>query len=370
MSEALAIAAQTYIPVVVWGSPGGGKTHFIYALAKAFFGDSKFLEVVIASIRDPSDIGGLPILSGNDHVHLAAPGWAKRLVELGKGMLFSDEISTAPPAMQAAMLRVLVEGVVGDTPLPRDEDGNPTVMQVAAANSPEEAAGGWELTPPMANRFIHLDWRVNPATWIEGFVADWPEPQIQRLPANWRNGIPKMRTSVAAYIRTRPEQLHMVPKEEAKAGKAWPSPRTWDMTATVLAAWEAYGGSIETRNELVIGTVGQGSAGEFLTYIDNLDLPDPESLLKNPETFTLPARGDQQFAVLTSVVQAVINNKTAKRWSAAWDILAAAAEQGSCDIAAGASRQLAAERSGTMPLPVDQLQPFIPVLREAGILGS
>ena len=370
MNEALAIAAQTYIPVVVWGSPGGGKTHFIYALAQAFFGAKKFLEVVIASIRDPSDLGGLPILSGNSDVALAPPGWAKRLVEAGKGMLFLDEISTAPPANQAAMLRITAEGVVGDTPLPRDENGNPTVMQIAAANPPEEAAGGWELTPPMANRFIHLDWRVNPADWIEGFVADWPEPQIRRLPDNWRDGIPKMRTAVAAYIRTRPEQLHMVPKEEAKSGKAWPSPRTWDMTATVLAAWEAYEGSIEARNELVIGTVGQGSGGEFLTYLDNLDLPDPEALLKAPETFTLPTRGDQQFAVLTSIVQAVMNNKTAKRWNAAWDILAAAAKQGSSDIAAGASKQLAAARTSDLPLPVDQLQPFIPVLREAGLLGS
>lgn len=370
MSEALSIAVQTMLPTLVWGSPGGGKTHFMYALARAFFGNEDALETVIASIREPSDFSGLPILTREDEVNMAAPGWAKRLVDRGYGMLFFDEITTAPPANQAALLRVTLEGEVGDTPLPKDENGVPTVMTVAAANPPEEAAGGWELSPPLANRFIHLNWTVNPQRWVEGIVSGFPPPKVTVLPKNWRDGIPSARVQVASYIRARPEQLHVVPKEEAKAGKAWASPRTWDMTATLIAACESVGADTSTRNELVLGTVGEGQGGEFLSYIDNLDLPDPEVILANVKKFTLPTRGDQQFAVLTSVVSAVANQLDKKRWNAGWDILAEAAKQGASDIAAGAATQLASSRTADLPLPVDQLQPFIPVLREAGLLGS
>lgn len=67
---------------------------------------------------------------------------AKRLHEAGAGYLFLDELSTAPPAVQAAMLGVALERRVGDLVLPR------AVQVVAAANPPERAADGWDLSPP------------------------------------------------------------------------------------------------------------------------------------------------------------------------------------------------------------------------------
>ena len=50
------------------------------------------------------------------------------------GYLFLDELSTSPPAVQAAMLGVALERRVGDLLLPR------AVQVVAAANPPERAA--------------------------------------------------------------------------------------------------------------------------------------------------------------------------------------------------------------------------------------
>src|SRR5207248_8810483 len=51
-------------------------------------------------------------------------------VRAERGLLFLDELTTAPPAVQAAMLRVVLERVVGDVTLP------PAVRVVAAANPP------------------------------------------------------------------------------------------------------------------------------------------------------------------------------------------------------------------------------------------
>ena len=113
--EALGVAVAARVPVLLWGAPGTGKTSAIRAMAEVM---GLPCETVIASIREPSDFAGLPIVVGGE-VRFAPPAWARRLAEAGRGLLFLDELSTAPPAVQAALLRVVLERAVGDLTLPR-----------------------------------------------------------------------------------------------------------------------------------------------------------------------------------------------------------------------------------------------------------
>jgi len=112
--EALGVAVSAGVPVLLWGSPGTGKTSAVVALGE---GLGWPVETVTGSIREPSDFAGLPVVIDGS-VRLSPPGWATRLCEAGEGLLFLDELTTAPPAVQAAMLRVVLERVVGDTRLP------------------------------------------------------------------------------------------------------------------------------------------------------------------------------------------------------------------------------------------------------------
>jgi hypothetical protein len=174
--------------------------------------------------------------------------------------------------------------------------------------------------------------------------------------------------------------LYRMPEDESDAAKAWPSPRTWDMTADLLAAAKAYEADSDTERELVTGSVGQGPGFEFLNYVNELDLPDPEDLLSNPEAFTLPPRGDQQFAVFASVAAAVIGtidnshklSDADDRWMAAWRIYQIAAEAGATDVAAAAVRKLCDRWKGKdcgLTTPRKELDPFVEVLAESGLLG-
>jgi MoxR-like ATPase len=142
----LQAAGRAGVAVCPWGDPGIGKSALIHAAASA---DDVPSETVIGSLREPSDSAGLPVV-GDDGVRMEPPAWAKRLKEAGAGFLFLDELSTATPAVQAAMLGVALERRVGELQLPRG------VRIVAAANPPERAAGGWDLSPPLANRFLHV----------------------------------------------------------------------------------------------------------------------------------------------------------------------------------------------------------------------
>jgi len=173
---------------------------------------------------------------------------------------------------------------------------------------------------------------------------------------------------VAAFIRHRPHLLLQVPGSEDQAGKAWPSPRSWDMAARLLAASNAAQAGDDVAAILVSGCVGDGAAMEFLTWRRDLDLPDPEAVLREPEKFTIPKRGDQAFAILTAVVTAAVGNLTRDRWLAAWTVLARAADQGAKDIAAAAAKALAQARRHDLPLPQKELQGFIPLLKQGGLM--
>ncbi len=355
--NAFFISLQSGAPTLIWGPPGVGKTSIIEAGMERV---GRPVETLIGSIMEPQDVGGLLIKVG-DRVQQAPPAWAVRLGE-NPGCLFWDELTTSAPAVQAAGLRIIFSLKVGAHPL------HPSTWIAAAANPPEQAAGGYDLAAPMANRFAHFDFHLDPAVWASGMLGGFPDPVFPILPKDWRQGLPTSRSLVSAFIRTRPELLLKVPDSESEAGRAWPSPRSWDNVSRLLTAAASVGADEDTRAELVGACVGQGPALEFQTYVEQLDLPDPEELLAEPGKFKLPGRGDQQYAVLGSVVGAFLRQATPERWTAAWTIMAGAADQGAPDVAAANVQTLAQARTPEMPLPEKQIQSFIPLLREAGLL--
>ncbi|HEX7167725.1 MAG TPA: MoxR family ATPase, partial [Acidimicrobiales bacterium] len=255
ITEALGIAVAARVPVLLWGAPGTGKTSAIRAMAEAA---GLPCETVIAAIREPSDFSGLPVVA-DGVVRFAPPRWAERLAHAGAGVLFLDEISTAPPAVQAALLRVVLERVVGDLPLP------PGVVVVAAANPPEQAADGWDLSAPLANRFCHLDWQVDAAAFARGVAGGWAPAPLPALDESWESRLAAGRGLVAAFVTARPALTVDVPSDASRSGRAWPSPRTWEMAARLWTAADAAGASSAARTALVVGTVGEAAGLEFLS---------------------------------------------------------------------------------------------------------
>lgn len=322
--EALQICLETRVPVILWGEPGIGKTACVNAIFKA---RKEILETVIVSIREPSDLGGLPI-NTPEGVVLSPPAWARRLKEAGKGGVFFDEINGGTPALQNGALRVIQNGIVGDLELPA------SICRAAAANPPHVSAGGYELTPPLANRFTHISWEVDVARARLGMLQGWPAPPIFHLPNDWTKNLPRTRAMIAAFWRVKPSLAQKLPKEASQAGLAWPSLRSWDATACLLAGCMSAGMDLygDVASILVQGTVGEGAAKEFLKWSKDEDLPDPELLLADPEKCTLPKDGVKILSVMESIVAAALSDsdgqkkRTEKeltdRWLRAWKVAA------------------------------------------------
>ncbi|GAA1023328.1 ATPase AAA [Acrocarpospora pleiomorpha] len=360
--EALALAVSANLPVLLWGEPGIGKSAGMEQLAA---GLDLPLETVIASVHEPSDFAGLPIV-GDDPaatgVPMAPPDWAVRVHRAGKGLVFFDELSSAPPAVQAALLRVVLERRVGSLTLPEP------VRIVAAANPPSSAADGWHLSPPLANRFVHLRWTHDPRTVARGMAGTWPTVSIPYVdPAKISSAVARARGAVSGFLTARPGLVHHLPADAEGRGGAWPSPRTWEMALRLLATGYAAGVEREALASAVVGAVGDGAGIEMMSYLEELDLPDPDHVLADPDAFALPERGDRQLAFLTAIVAAVQGELTQRRWEAGWAVLAKAVAAGVPDVAARAAMDLAAMRNLDWPVPAG-IDAFLDLLQLSGAL--
>ncbi|MFE1551771.1 AAA family ATPase [Streptomyces sp. NPDC058718] len=360
--EALTLAVAADLPVLLWGEPGVGKTAALTQLAASL---DLPLTTVIASVHEPSDFSGLPVV-GDDPaeqgIPMAPPDWAVRLVRAGRGLLFLDELSTATPAVQAALLRLVLERRVGALRLP------PAVRIVAAANPRASAADGWELSPPLANRFVHLQWTHDHEVVVRGLGGTWPRATLPRLdPAKLPQAVDFARRAVCGLLAARPTLVHRLPSGETRRGGAWPSPRSWEMTLHLVAFATAAGSARDVLSLLVRGAVGDGPGLEFLAALDRMDLPDPETLLADPDKAALPERGDLRQAALDGVVAAVRARPDKSRWDAAWALLARAMETGAPDLLVVPATALAALRKEEWDVPasIDRLAGVVSLSRRA-----
>lgn len=347
------------VPVILWGPPGQGKTSVIKQIATD---QKRHLEVILASIREPQDFAGLPMLS-NGVASLMPPDWAKRLSEVENGILFTDEVNTAPPSVQAALLRVCLDKVAGDCHL-----GDDTSV-IAAANPPEQAADGWDLAPPLANRFCHLNWDLPAEVVRDGLAGNWvsysiPTPKPEKL----QNALNAERAALSGFLASRPDLTTVLPKSASEQGRAFPTPRSWEMVA-ILSGWiTACDLSSGVRRIAVLGCVGPGPAAEYITYRENIDLPNPEEILANPNKFVMPNRLDKIYVVGASLMAAIRYKMTLDRWNAVGIVLERMASSGHPDLAVTFARDWIRERPEGATPEKSLLRSLVPLLTEAKMI--
>lgn len=360
--QALGICVSARIPVLLWGNPGEGKTAVVEAAAD----EGWAIETVIITHSEPSDFAGLPVVGPDGSVTLAPPAWARRLADHdGPSIAFFDEFSTASPSLQAAALRPLTHYEVGALQLPD------TVSFVAAANPADVAAAGWELAPPTASRFVHLDWGMPYEVYAEGLVTrTWPSMPVYAEPADYSLVLDEERVLVAGYLSVRESQLSVIPKDVADRGRAFPTPRTWDYAARLSAFARAVGASADVRRLLVAGCIGDAAAHEYLRWASNQDLPNPEELLADPTGYDFTGmRADRVYVTLQSVLAVASRTKSPDRWTAAIEVCAHAADHVGIDPAVPVVRSLMRHeiRPSGASVP-SAITVFAPALALAGLL--
>lgn len=316
------------LPLLLMGDPGTGKTSGLMADAEALGLNAKCL---IGSIYDPTDFGGTPSqpLDGGRFQHILLPNWLQEVEGWTQGgVLVLDELTCVPAAQQAAMLRLVLEGRVGDYRI------DPRVRIVAAANPPEQAAGGQGLAMPMANRFGHL--HVEPASlddWFDILAGEFYAPPadaaqmeadvLGRFDAEYT----RAQKLAKGFLRKFPDLAQATPKAGSpEAEDAWTSRRTWEFAMRALAGSRVHGLTADERDGLLAAYLGDATARQFCGWLASSDIPEAEDVLDGKVQWTpVVHRPDITQAVLDMCVACVQKSDQSLKISRArklWTLLA------------------------------------------------
>ena len=278
-------ASGHHTPVMLWGPPGVGKSDMVSQIASV--GEGSVIDIRLSQM-EPSDLRGIPFHQ-EGLVEWSIPALLPDLERHGEhGILFLDEITSAPPTVSAAAYQLILDRRLGEYQVP---DG---WAIFAAGNRQGDRGVTYTMPAPLANRFSHYEVEVHLDDWVS-----WA----------WDHGIDER---VIAFLRFRPELLFDF--DPAHNPVAFPTPRSWEFAHRAL---HKFGAEDQLLRGALQGCVGNAAGIELAAFIDNLhNLPDLDQILSG-KGGEIPKEIDLQYAVATALVGRAIKMKEAPQLSEA-----------------------------------------------------
>lgn len=236
------------------------------------------------SQMEPTDLRGIPV-EKDGKTHWLAPSFLPEPDTAG--FILFDEITSAPPSIQAAAYQYILDRCMGEHRIP---DG---WMVLAAGNMTSDRGVTFQMAAPLLNRMCE----VTVTTVLDDFIN-------YALPAGCR-------PEVISFLKDRPEFLH---KFEGKGAiEPFPSPRSWFAVSDGLSL------DLQPadRIEMITGDIGYEAATTFETHLRFWEtLPRIEDILAG-KTPTIAKDLQIQYAVCMGVAARV----TAATFDNAWKTL-------------------------------------------------
>lgn len=275
--EFTSVSEGHHTPVMLWGPPGVGKSEIIAQVAARH--DAPVVDIRLSQM-EPSDLRGIPFRVG-DIVEWAVPAMLPDIERHGPaGVLFLDEITSAPPSVSAAAYQLILDRRLGNYQVP---DG---WAIFAAGNRQGDRGVTYTMPAPLANRFSHFEVDANLDDWVAWAHANAIDERL------------------IAFLRFRPELLFDF--DPAHNPVAFPSPRSWEFAHRAL---QKFGDMPELLMGSLQACVGPAAGLELHAFVDNLGkMPDIDAIVRG-EASEVPHEVDLQYAVASALVGRAIRVK-------------------------------------------------------------
>jgi len=232
--RAIRKAIKTRRAVFLWGPPGIGKSDLVKQI-----GEDAGREVIDVRLAlwEPTDIKGIPYYNADQGKMVWAPPSELPVNEDSTSIIFLDELNSAPPAVQAAAYQLILNRQVGTYKLPKGVD------IVAAGNREGDRGVTYRMPAPLANRFLHLEMKVDFDDFQEWATMNRIHPEV------------------VGYVSFAKQDLYdFDPKSPSKA---FATPRSWVFVSELLDDEDS---DTETLHNLIAGAVGDGLAVKFMAH--------------------------------------------------------------------------------------------------------
>jgi len=261
-------------PVFLWGPMGIGKSELIAGIAAEMGGLTIDLRM---ATMEPTDLRGIPYFNKDTGTMCWAPPVELPSKELAAQypivVLFLDEMNSAAPAVQAAAYQLVLNRRVGTYILPDN------VVIVAAGNREGDRGVTYRMPAPLANRFLHLEVKVDFDSWNQWAVVNQVHPDV------------------VGYLNFAKGDLYDFRPESAS--RAFATPRSWSFVADVLRDENHSDG---TTMDLISGAVGEGLAVKFMAHRKFTGLlPIPTDVLEGKVKELRTKEVSAQYALMINI---------------------------------------------------------------------
>lgn len=299
-------------PLFVWGQPGIGKSDIVAAVAAE---QKRPLIDIRLPLMEPTDMRGIPYLADvkvydkdgklvKDEVGVPLTEKVFRWSTPSdlptdpnsRALVFFDEMSAAPPSVQAATYQIILNRRIGTYTLPED------VVIVAAGNRVKDKGVAYNMPMPLANRFSHVTLAVD--------FDDWKEWAL----------LNRVHKDIVGYLSFQPNDLNNF--NPSADTYAFATPRSWYFASELIQEKDEKGNLVDTTlpedvlGDLVKGTVGEGPGIKFMIYRRQAaNLPQAKDILSGKVTKLNAKQIDIMYALTTALCYEL--NDSAKRGVAA-----------------------------------------------------
>lgn len=272
------IPLDKFPSVMLWGPPGVGKSQGVRQVATQI-GQRTGKTVIVTDVRlllfNPVDLRGIP--TANRDKTLAV--WLKpKIFQLDESsekinILLLDEISAAPPSVQAAAYQITLDRTIGEHRLPEN------CIVIAAGNRTNDKSVAYKMPKALANRLCHLDVYSNADSWRKwALKAD-------------------IHHKVISFIEYKPEML--TDFDARDESNSFATARSWEMVSNIL---NFVSDNIEDNYPLIAGCIGEKAAKEFKNWDEiYTNVPDAALIFKG-EHRIVPQMPAILFALSLNIV--------------------------------------------------------------------
>jgi len=267
------------IPLFIHGSPGIGKSYIVNDIAKQ--NDLKLIDVRLSQL-DAVDLRGIPTISNNQTKWM--PPIFLPFDENSKGILFLDELNSAPLSVQAAIYQLVLDRKIGEYTLPSGW------RIICAGNKIDDRGIVFKLPSPLINRMVHIV--------LEAKYDDFKIWAIKN----------EIHPFVLGFLGFRPDLLSNEVPSSTETNPAFCTPRAWNMLSNILKKNEALTGI----NPVVYGTVGYGAGIEFISFVKVYKtLPDIDAILEG-QSDVVPDEASALYALCAAIIEKYKGNSQGK----------------------------------------------------------
>lgn len=283
LKNSLIPLVDSKIPVFIWGNPGVGKSSLVHQIAQEK--NMRFVDLRL-SLLDPTDLRGIPFFESETKKAVwAKPEFLPDSDSLEFGILFLDEINSAPPTIQAAAYQLILDRKIGEYNLPQN------FSIIAAGNYESDRGVTYRMPTPLANRFVHLNFDLDFESWKLWAIKT------------------KLDQRIISYLSYKPSDLFLFDPKSTQ--KSFATPRSWKFVDDILNSEI----DIALLKNVISGAVGQSVADEFISYCKVMDqLPDLSKILDGQEV-EIPQKNSVLYALCIGLVYQLQSDFTLEKLS-------------------------------------------------------